>query len=73
MSKLGQLKKKWDYEASVPRCGICVHFKQSHIRLTTNSQTVRTNQHCSLGGFTVTRNGVCKCWTGVDGSKLEAS
>lgn len=72
MSKLGQLKKAWEYESSVPRCAICTHFRESHIRLTTNSQTVRTNHHCALGGFTVSRNGVCRRWTGTDGSTLEA-
>jgi hypothetical protein len=73
MSKLGILKKQWDYEPNVPCCSECVHFRQAFIKLTTNSNTKRINQHCHLGGFTVSRNGVCKNWTGKDGSKLEAA
>ncbi len=71
MSKASQLRKAWGYEGSVPRCANCKSFKQSVIRLTTNSQTVRTNEHCSAGGFTISKNGLCDRWTGIDGSALE--
>jgi len=71
MSKLSILRRSWDYEGNVPRCSICSHFKASHIRLTTNSQTKVTNHHCLLGGFTIHPNGVCKNWAGKDGSALE--
>ena len=71
MSKLSQTKKLWGYVGSVPRCSTCKHFKESQIKLTTNSQTVRTNHHCQLGGFTVAPNGVCKVWAGNTGKKLE--
>lgn len=71
MSKLGQLKKKWEYEPSVPRCGECISFRETFVRLTTNSQTKRINQHCSRGGFTVSRNGICNFWTSKSGEKLD--
>lgn len=71
MSKLAQLRKSWDFEGSVPRCSTCVHFKHSHIKLTTNSNTVRVNHHCKLGGFTITANSICKNWMGKDGARLE--
>lgn len=70
MSKLAQLKKLWDYEPNVPRCSICQHFKASHIRLTTNSQSIRTNHHCRLGGFTCSPNGLCKFWSLNAGGKF---
>lgn len=73
MSKLGKLKKKWDYDPSTPRCSECINFRETYIRLTTNSQTKRVNHHCDLGGFTVGRNGLCNNWTSRDGTKLETS
>lgn len=73
MSKVGRLKKLWDYEPNVPRCCDCVSFRQSYIRLTQNSQTKRVNQHCDKGGFTISQNGVCKYWTDRAGVKLEDS
>ena len=71
MSKVGQLKKQWDYEPNVPRCVDCISVRESYIRLTENSNTKRVNQHCDRGGFTVSRNGVCKYWTDKTGHKLE--
>lgn len=71
MCNLSILRRSWDYEGNVPRCSICVHFKASHIRLTTNSQTKVTNHHCKLGGFTIAPNGLCKNWFGKDGSTLD--
>lgn len=70
MSKLSQLKKKWEYEPCVPRCGACVSFRETYIRLTTDSKTRRVYQHCQQGGFTVSRNGVCNHWASKTGETL---
>lgn len=70
MSKLSQLKKKWEYEPSIPRCGECVSFRETYIRLTTDSMTRRVNQHCDRGGFTVSRMGVCNHWASKAGERL---
>lgn len=71
MSKLGQVKKNVEYEGSVPRCFNCVNYKEASIRLSTNSNTFRKNQHCKRFFFTISPNGICKHWNGVDGSTLE--
>lgn len=65
-------KQEQNYQGSVPRCSLCVHFKEARIVLTTNSNTVRVNSLCMLGGFNVTPNGCCDVWKGKDGSVLEA-
>ncbi len=73
MSKLGQLKKQWDYENSVPRCVLCRHYVASFYRMTTNSQAKTYSHHCHLGGFTVNPNGVCDKWQTKDGIILEST
>ena len=70
MSKLGALKKTVGYEGNVPRCAICKHYREAKIRLGTNSQTYRKNQHCKRYYFTVTPNAICNDWNGKDGSVL---
>jgi len=71
MSKVGQLRKLWDYEPNVPRCITCISFRETHVRLTEDSQTKRVNRHCAKGGFTVSQNGICKYWADKAGNKLE--
>ena len=71
MSKLGQLKKQVGYEGNVPRCAICQYYRPAAIRLSTNSQTYRKNQHCGKYFFTIAPNSICDKWTGMDGAKLE--
>jgi len=73
MSKIGQLRKLWDYEPNVPRCIDCINFRETYFRLTENSQTKRVNRHCAKGGFTVSQNGICKYWADKSGSKLEST
>jgi hypothetical protein len=62
MSKVGQLKKLWNYKPNVARCIDCTHYRESYVRLTENSQTKRTNRHCAKGGFTISQNGACIHW-----------
>lgn len=71
MSKLGILKKSWEYENSVPRCALCRHYVATFYRMTTNSQAKVYNHHCHLGGFTVRPNGICNKWQSSDGTILE--
>lgn len=71
MSKVGQLKKLWDYESNVARCIDCISYRETYIRLTENSQTKRVNRHCAKGGFTISQNGICKHWTDKAGNSLE--
>ncbi|UNV89419.1 MULTISPECIES: hypothetical protein [unclassified Comamonas] len=71
MSKLGQLKKRVGFEGDVPRCMNCKHYRQAQIRLSTNSNTFRKNQHCGLHYFGITPNSICNDWRGKDGSVLD--
>ncbi|MDH1472913.1 hypothetical protein N5F13_00260 [Comamonas thiooxydans] len=71
MSKLGQLKKRVGFEGDVPRCMNCKHYRQAQIRLSTNSNTFRKNQHCGLHYFGITPNSICNNWSGKDGSALD--
>ncbi len=64
MSKVGQLKKMWEYMPNVARCINCTNYRESWIRLTENSQTKRVNRHCANGDFTISKNGVCIHWVG---------
>lgn len=73
MSKLGALKKAWDYEPSVPRCALCQHYVASFYRMATGSQAKVYNHHCHLGGFTVRPGGVCSKWRTKDGAVLESN
>ncbi|MDP3228361.1 MAG: hypothetical protein Q8N13_10355 [Acidovorax sp.] len=73
MSKLGQLKKKVRYEGNVPRCATCRNYRQASIRLSTDSNTFRKNQHCALHHFTVTPNAICQDWVDAQGNTLEAA
>lgn len=71
MSKLGQLKRKVNYETSVPRCATCIKFKEASIRLSTNSQTYRKHAHCKEHYFTISPNGVCDDWKSNKGEVLD--
>lgn len=71
MGYMAKLKNQWGYEKSVPRCGNCVEFKLSIVKLTVDSNTTRTHTSCKLGGFNVSPNGVCDKWHDKAGTKLE--
>lgn len=71
MSKLGQKKGKVGFESNVPRCAICVHFREQKICLGTNSQTFRKHAHCSKFGFTVTPLSICDHWQDSAGTTLQ--
>jgi len=72
MSKMSNLKQKWEYDRDTPRCDSCKHFRETYIKLTTDSNTRRVHQHCDLGGFNVRRVGLCNKWLGrQDGATLE--
>ncbi len=72
MSAMSQLKKKWEYDRDIPRCENCKEFRETFVKLTTDSITRRVHQHCNAAGFTVRRVAVCKNWVGKeDGAVLE--
>lgn len=71
MSFLGRIRREFGYQGSTPVCRTCTNFKESRVVLTKNSNTVRLNHHCNLGGFNISPNGCCDRWAGKDGSKLK--
>jgi hypothetical protein len=70
VSKLSQLRKKWNYETDVPRCCNCVHFKNPVVYVVRDSLPRRSHPLCKAGDFTVRPNAVCDKWTGIDGSTV---
>lgn len=67
----GVLRRAWNYESSVARCGNCMNFRESRVVLTNDSVTRRINHHCGSGGFTCTPNGCCDKWIGKDGATAD--
>lgn len=70
MSKLGQLRKRINYETNVPRCETCVAFKKPYVYLMTNSLPARSKPLCKAHQFTIQALSCCDKWTGKDGSTL---
>lgn len=58
-----------DYEAQVPHCGSCVHFRLRSTQRAGN-QTHTRPPLCLKHTFHPSFTGVCKDWTGRDGSTL---
>jgi hypothetical protein len=50
MSKLGQLRKKWNYLQSAHRCINCAHYRKANTFLC-NSLPVQTPTMCASGDF----------------------
>lgn len=71
MSKLGQLRKRVNYETDVPRCASCLHYRHSMVYL--RDSLPRVSQIlCVLHQFNVRPNAICDKWTGKDGDVLGA-
>ena len=70
MSKLGQLRKKWNYDKNAPRCEICVHYKKPGYYLK-NSLPRDVPPACKLGGFQVTPLSLCDKWEDQNGDNIE--
>lgn len=62
MSKLGSRRKAWGYIKKAPCCGNCAQFVAPLIKLTTNSQTIRTSSICRAGEFAVDPKALCSKW-----------
>jgi hypothetical protein len=61
MSKIGQRKKKANWESECVMCANCFHFRDSHIYLK-NSLPVETVRHCDKWGFTTKLTSICDYW-----------
>lgn len=66
-----KLKKKVNYESTVPRCGNCVHIQHSHMIKTVDQGLVYAQAICGKHGFGVKTVGVCDTWQGKEGEVLE--
>jgi hypothetical protein len=64
MSKLGQLRKKWNYLQSAHRCINCAHYRKANTFLR-NSLPVQTPAMCTSGDFITRPNAVCNMWIGT--------
>ena len=58
MSKLGQLRKLWNYETSAARCLNCAHYRKPGTFLR-NSLPVKSPPICTAGDFLTRPNAVC--------------
>lgn len=65
----GKLKRKWNFEADVPRCGNCKSFMRAKTKLR-DGDVVRMTSKCKAGQFACAENDCCDEWTGRDGTRL---
>lgn len=69
--KPARLKRKWNFEQDVPRCGNCKSFMRAKSKLIEGNHVMRLTSKCRAGQFACTENDGCDEWTGRDGSTLE--
>lgn len=70
MSHLSQLKTKWGYDRSTPRCAICVSYQKPRTHHEGGRQR-GTPPMCQAGSFEVRPAGCCDRWQGKSGERLE--
>lgn len=63
-------RRKYNYEASPPRCGNCTYFLQ---RCKGNDVADAHPPFCNKGKFTVSALGICDAWEGRRGEQLETT
>lgn len=62
MSKIGQMRKAWNYETNVPRCETCTSVRKPIAYLKTNSVSALSPWLCVRGTFEVRPNACCDKW-----------
>lgn len=62
MSKIGQLRKKWNYETNVPRCATCAEFMPARVYLKRDSIPAQAKPLCKAGHFFVAPLACCDNW-----------
>ena len=72
MSKLGALRKRWNYEENIPRCETCSWCKRGKIYLI-NSLPRKAPPLCTKGNFQTKINSVCDNWESKKGEVLETN
>ena len=67
------LRKKFGYEASVPRCATCKHYVSSHKFQALGGHRMLGPPMCRLGAFSVRMEACCDRWADkVNGTTLVA-
>jgi hypothetical protein len=62
VSYISRLRKQWNYETDVPRCGTCAEFQAPRVYLTRDSISARSKPLCKAGHFQVSANACCDKW-----------